>query len=100
MGQLNLELYELYGKRVWFELSGIANSVDLADIFLAVANTADAINMTKYVDPPAGANINRYFENYHNVVITNVIDGETIEVGTMEILKQIQVGYTHMTRGS
>jgi hypothetical protein len=31
-------------------------------------------------------------------VITNVLDGETIEVGTMEVLKQVTVGYTHVTR--
>jgi hypothetical protein len=31
-------------------------------------------------------------------VITNILDGEAVEVGTMEVIKQVTVAYTHMTR--
>jgi hypothetical protein len=40
-----------------------------------------------------------YTEEYHNCVVSMVTDGETIEVGTMEVLKQMVVNYTHLTRG-
>jgi hypothetical protein len=98
MGQLTLELYELYGGKVWDELSIIAGSNDLQVILRRVADTPDPIDLVKYVNPPLGSRVSQYFEVYHNAVITNVLDGETIEVGTMEVLKQITVGYTKMTR--
>ena len=98
MGQLTVELYELYGRRAWDELKDLAGSNDLAQIFQRVANTPEAISMTKHVYPPRGANVEPYFEQYQNCVITNVIDGETIEVGTMEVLKQVTIGYTKVKR--
>jgi hypothetical protein len=98
MGQLQLELYELYGRKSWDDLAGLAGSHDLQEILLRVANTPDAIAMTKFVFPPEGSRVGNYSETYHNCVITNVLDGETIEVGTMEVLKQIVVGYTHSRR--
>jgi hypothetical protein len=103
MGQLVVEIYELYGQKVWDELSGISRRHDLQGIFEEVANTPNAINMTKFVFPPKGSSqdgsgVGSYSETYHNCVITNVADGETIEVGSMEILKQVTVGYTKVTR--
>ena len=98
MGQLTLEIYELYGRKVWDDLSILAGSNDLQVIFRRVADTATPIDLVKYVRPPAGSRVSQYFETYHNSVITNVLDGETIEVGTMEVLKQVTVGYTRMTR--
>lgn len=98
MGTLTVEIYELYGQKVWDKLKGLANSDDLVDIFHKVANTNKPISMSKHVNPPGGANTKPYHETYFNCVITNVLDGETIEVGTMEILKQVTVGYTHMKR--
>lgn len=98
MGQIQMQLYELYGEKVWDELSILAGSNNLQEIFERVAATPEAISMTKYVFPPNGSGVPNYSETYHNCVITNVIDGETIEVGTMEVMKQIVVGYTHSTR--
>jgi hypothetical protein len=99
MGQITLQLYELYNRTAWKQLSIIANSVDSTEIFQAVAATPNDIKMYKIIKPPAGASSSEpYKEIYHGCVITNVADGETIEVGTMEILKQITVGYTKMTR--
>ncbi len=100
MGQITLQLYELYNKKAWDQLSIIANSNDLTEIFKAVAATPNDIKMYKIINPPRGAGVNdqKTREIYHKCVITNVADGETIEVGTMEILKQVTVAYTHMTR--
>jgi hypothetical protein len=112
MGQITLELYELYGAQVWERLASYLGGdskitgtgkgpVDIVGIFRAVANTPNPIRIVKYVRPPAirGKKMAPYTEEYHNCVISNVIDGERISVGTMEIIKQISVNYTYMTRG-
>lgn len=100
MGQLTLEIYELYGNKVWDKLKLLSDSQDLVEIFQRVADTPNDIKMHKIVKPPKGSSINGPYtsETYHRCVITNVQDGETIEVGTMEILKQVTIGYTHVTR--
>lgn len=122
MGQLTLELYELYGGQVWERLASYLGGdpkgtssvtsdsvtgsgkgpVDIVGIFNAVANTPNPIKIVKYIKPPKirGRQMKPYTEEYHNCVISAVADGETIEVGTMEILKQITVNYTFMTRGN
>lgn len=122
MGTLVLELYELYGAQVWERLAGYLGGdpnassaigfgdgvtgkgkgpVDIVGIFHAVANTKNPIRIIKYVKPPQirGRTMKPYTEEYHNCVISTVQDGETIEVGTMEIMKQLVVNYTYMTRG-
>ena len=113
MGMLVLDLYELYGAQVWERLatylggdakvSGTRSGpVDIVGIFQAVANTPNPIRIVKYVRPPAirGKKMTPYTEEYHNCVISNVVDGETIQVGTMEVVKQLTVNYTYMTRGN
>lgn len=101
MGQITLEIYELYGRKVWDSLINLAGSNDLVDIFLSVANTPTPIDLVKYIKPPEkGTGVKSYTEIYHNTVITNVLDGEQIEVGTMELRKQVQLGYTNVTRSN
>lgn len=103
MGTMVLEFYEVYGEKVWENLKTFARGQagrdirDLADIFRVVSDTAKPIDLVKVVRPPKGSNIAPYYEQYHNCVITNFADGETIEVGTMEILKQVTVAYTQIT---
>lgn len=99
IGTLVLELYELYNMKVWDQLSTIAGSVDLVNIFIKVAARSTPIDLVKIIRPPTLAGTTRpaYSERYHNVVVTNVEDGETIEVGTMAITKRITVAYTYMT---
>ena len=114
MGTLTLELYELYGSNVWERLAGYLNNtsssdtnrgpVDLAGLFQNVAQRGTPIQIVKYINPPARTgsttpNPTTYTEEYHNCVISQLQDGETIEVGTMEVLKQMTVNYTHLTRG-
>lgn len=105
MGTLVLEMYELYGALVWERLAGLSNvngaTVDIANIFAAVANTADPIHVFRVIRPPRirGRAMSSYTEEFHNVVIASVDDGETIEIGTMEVLKQVVCNYTHITRG-
>ena len=107
MGTITLELYELYGSKVWERLAGLAGDngnngpVDIVGIFKAVSNMGQPITIFKYVRSPSirGKPFDTYTEEYHNCVISQVMDGETIEIGTMEVLKQMVVNYTHITSG-
>ena len=107
MGTLTLELYELYGSTVWERLKELGppqgqsrGPVDIVGIFKAVSNTPTPITIFKYIRSPSirGKRFKTYTEEYHNCVVSHVMDGETIEVGTMEVLKQMVVNYTHITR--
>lgn len=120
MGSLTLNLYELYNAKVWDRLGAtvgygtddnastanlgtniLTGAVDIVDIFIKVASQKPSdLAVVKYIRPPviAGTTPTAYTEEYHNCVITNVTDGESIQVGTMEVIKQITVGFTHLTR--
>jgi hypothetical protein len=125
MGTLVLRLYELYGQQVWERLGAefgtqggleryfdnatdtasvdqpLAGAIDLVDIFIRIAEADDPISVIKYIKPPKlrGKTMSPYTEEYHNCVITNAQDGEEVNVGTLEVVKDITVAYTHMTRG-
>lgn len=101
MGEITVVLYELYGQQVWDRLTGITGAVDLVDVFYRVSQSPNPIQMVKVVKPPLirGKTMKPYTYEYHNCVITDIGDGETISVETMEVMKTIKIAYTHMTRG-
>lgn len=124
MGSLTLNLYELYNEKVWDRLAADVNgtpanpfggvtsndintnsgifdgAVDLVDVFIRQAEYSGALNVVKYIRPPVigGRKGMPYAEQYHGCVITNIVDGEQVEVGTMEIIKQVTVAYRFKTR--
>jgi hypothetical protein len=124
MGSITLNLYELYNEKVWDRLAadvqgtslspfGSAGSndinttggvfdgaVDLVDVFIRQAEYSGTLNVVKYIRPPTigGRAGQPYAQQYHGCVITNITDGDTIEVGTMEIIKQVTVAYRFQTR--
>lgn len=71
------------------------NATDLADIFNVIASTPNPITVVKYVNPPAGSKKKAYFTTFHNCVISDYQDDETIAIGTMQLFKQLTVNYTH-----
>lgn len=100
VGSLTMELYELYNRKVWDQLSEIAGSIDLVNIFIKIAESPTPITLSKVVFPPKlrGKVGKPYADHFHNCVITNVEDGETIQIETLDLSKRITVMYTHMTR--
>jgi hypothetical protein len=107
MGQLTLEFYEMYGQQIWDRLMALlpnstgVGATDMVEVFDLVANTPNPIYVTKIIKPPLlrGKTLAPYTFTYHNCVITDIGDGETVEVSTMEVLKTITIAYTHTTRG-
>lgn len=107
-GYLDVGLMELYNTKVWDRLLDFAQNGkgqkanDLADVFYAVAARDKPINAMKMIIPPQNlqgdAELKPYGETYHNCVITAIDDGETIDVRTMEIVKNVTLAYTHITR--
>jgi hypothetical protein len=75
-------------------------AVDIVDIFIKQAKAKpEQMQIVKIVRPAgAGGAATPYTEEFHGCVITNVVDGEQIEVGTMDIIKQITVAYRYPTR--
>lgn len=126
MGSLTLNLYELYNEKVWDRLAAdvggtnaspfggsssndintsngvFDGAVDLVDVFIRQAEYSGTLNVVKYIRPPmiGGRKGTPYAEQYHGCVITNIVDGEQVEVGTMEIIKQVTVAYRFKTRNS
>lgn len=75
--------------------------VDIVDIAIRQAQLDPTqMQITKYVRPlgVGGGSVTPYYETYVGCVITSVVDGEQIEVGTLEVLKQITVAYRYLTR--
>lgn len=77
-----------------------AGAVDIVDIFIAQAQlTPDKMQVTKIVRPlSAGDQAKAYTEDYIGCMITDVADGETVQVGTAELTKQITVTYRYLQR--
>ena len=82
-----------------------ASASDIVEIFILQAQmTPDKLQVIKYINPlqiggnPASQN-GMYTEEYNGCVITNVIDGEQIEIATMEVIKQITIAFRYVTRG-
>lgn len=79
---------------------------DIVEIFIVQAQMSpDKLKIVKYIRPlsvggSAAAQDKYYTEEYNGCVITNVIDGEQIDVTTLEIIKQITVGFRYVTRNS
>jgi hypothetical protein len=75
--------------------------VDIVDIAIAQAQINPALmQVVKYIRPLPlpGNTLQPYSEEYNGCVITNVVDGENVEVGTLEIIKQITLSFRYVTR--
>lgn len=77
-----------------------ANAVDIVDIFIRQAMlTPGTIDIVKIIRPlSAGADATAYTEEYNGCQIVDVVDGEQVAIGTVEVIKQITVAYRYITR--
>lgn len=94
--EIVLEEFEKWNAQAWHELAGIAESVDLAEIFDAVANQENPIKVHQVVKPPLPGGA-PYYKTYHGCVVANARDDETVNVQSMQVLKNITIWATHVS---
>lgn len=90
-GLLTLQFFELWNTRVWQQLPGFEGTNNLLDVLRRQLETGE-ITCRKVIKNPTGPYSTRV---YHGCVITDINEGEDINIGTMTLPKTIQIAYTH-----
>jgi len=93
VGTLRCSFYELWNFPVWSALPGLSGTYNLLDV-LKRQVTLGTITMQKIIKSPSGIMRARI---YHNVVITDIDEGENISIGTMTIPKTLTFQYCYTT---
>src|SRR5690606_1491999 len=96
-GTLVLTIRELWNGPVWQQLAGLARSNNIVDIYEALARDRSYVTCTMIIKPPGtegnpGAWRGKIF---HNCVVVDINDGDTVTVGSLAVTKGITVAYTH-----
>lgn len=94
MGTLTLTIREQWVADIWQQLPGFEGATDILQVFEANIRNGN-VTCTKIVQMPDGGKRATY---YHNTVITDVDDSETVMVNKMTFAKTITMMYTHKTR--
>lgn len=97
-GSLQMTIRELWNAPVWQQLTGLQNANDIIDIWETVAADPTTITCQTIIKPPQG-NIWRV-KTYHNVLITDIDDSETVSIESLSVPRQIGAVYTHATRST
>jgi len=100
-GTLTCTGIELWNQPVWQRLVGLGDAADLADVFQLMWNAGVAdLQANVVVDPPVGRGSGgrKYVRTYHGIKISNIDDGENIDITTMSLAKTVTFMYTHSVR--
>lgn len=92
-GTLNLTIRELWNAPVWNQLYGLAGTLNIVDIFAALAADPSYVTCQTIIQPPGNARPRGKI--YHNCVVVDISDNDTITVGALAVTKGIVVAYTH-----
>lgn len=95
-GTLTLTIRELWDKEVWQHLFGLATANNIVDIWRVMAEDPSSTTCQSIIKPPTG----NYYrtKTYHNVIVSDIDDRETINLGAMSVAKSLTCMYTHSTR--
>lgn len=93
-GTLRLTFYELFAAPVWATLPGLEDTNNLIEV-LERQVTLGAISCRKIVRAPVTGE--RRARVYHNCVITDIDEGEQVNIGSMTLPKTLTIQYTHTT---
>jgi hypothetical protein len=99
-GTLILTIRELWNAPVWQQLSGLAQSQNIVDIFAVLASNPNYVTCQTVIKPAGTENQPARWrgKNYHNATIVDINDGDTITVGALAVTKGITVAYTHTSK--
>lgn len=93
VGTLRCTFYELWNEPVWMMLPGFQTTTKLLDV-LQAQMLMGTITMQKIIKSPTGL-MRGYV--YHNVVVTDIDQGENINIGTMTLPKTLTFQYVDVT---
>lgn len=96
-GTLNLTIRELWNAPVWQQLQGLAGTNNIVDVFDALAANPAYVSCQTTITPPSGVGRPRG-KIYHNCVVVDISDNDTITVGGLAVTKGIVVAYTHSSK--
>ncbi len=96
-GTLQLTIRELWNAPVWNQLQGLAGTNNIVDVFDALARNPSYVTCQTTITPPGNVARPRG-KIYHNCVVVDISDNDTITVGGLAVTKGIVVAYTHSTR--
>lgn len=98
-GLLTLTIRELWNQKVWQQLEGLASvNGEITDIYQALAADPSLVSCQKLVKPPGSSTWQA--TEFHNCVITDVDNSDTIDIGAMTVARTITIAYTHKTSGN
>lgn len=92
-GTLNLTIRELWSAPVWNQLFGLAGTQNIVDVFEVLAANPSYVTCQTIITPPGNARPRGKI--YHNCVVVDISDNDTITVGALAVTKGIVVAYTH-----
>jgi hypothetical protein len=94
-GTLNLTIRELWVGPIWNQLAGLAGASNIVDIYEILAANPSYVTCQTIIQPPGGGKARG--KVYHNCVVVDISDNDTITVGALAVAKGIVVAYTHST---
>lgn len=92
-GTLRLTFYELWNEPVWSKLPGLEQTNTLLEVLQRQVQLGE-VRCTKLIRSPSGIYRVR---NYHNCVLTDIDEGEQVNIGTMTLPKTLTMQYTKTT---
>lgn len=98
-GTLQLTIRELWNTAVWQQLAGLSSTYNIVEIFDALANDPQYVTCQQIIKPPGTENQPSRWRGkvYHNCVVVDINDGDTVTVGALAVTKGLTVAYTHNT---
>lgn len=92
-GSLRMTFYELWNEPVWSRLPGLEGTNNLLDVLKRQIQMGE-VTCRKLVKSPSGITRARV---YHGCVLTDIDEGEQINIGTMTLPKTITMQYIRTT---
>ncbi|QZE10465.1 hypothetical protein SEA_SCOOBYDOOBYDOO_119 [Mycobacterium phage ScoobyDoobyDoo] len=92
-GSLRLTFYELWNEPVWSRLPGLEGTNNLLEVLKRQVQMGE-VTCRKLIKSPSGITRARV---YHGCVITDIDEGEQINIGTMTLPKTITMQYVRTT---
>lgn len=92
-GTLRLTFYELWNEPVWSRLPGLEGTNNLLEVLKRQVALGE-VSCRKLIKSPLGVTRARV---YHGCVLTDIDEGEQINIGTMTLPKTITMQYVRTT---